>query len=332
MSKFKKVESWKEFYTNFNQYISTLSESRDCGEACGDRDEVYDMLIKDWAEYCAVNKSYIHSGSRELRDKINKQMLYLLQQDHEILTYYLDLFSIDNKDKVQYFSAIKTWINNEFASESTEAVPDVFTTDVKTSVEKKDYNDSCIGDDTSSLTDFLGNDLPKKPTREEMVEDEEKEDSKKEEMDSTPHFEKIVTDTLVGGAKIVGKIVGLVDEEINSVAEEISSACNPRTVKVKVEGPRRLDFLCSIVDFFPPESSHVTETKENDYDIGIYAFNHDNWGDLDTVKEKLPRENRIACNIGPQGGDIYMEPLFNEVWEFERYNQQDILSKLRSFA
>ena len=151
-------------------------------------------------------------------------------------------------------------------------------------------------------------------------------------MEPVPDLEDFVTNTLVGGAKILGKIVGVVDDEINTVAEEINSIGKPRMVKVKVEGPRRLDFLCSIVDFLPPEISHVIETKENDYDIGIYAFDHDDWGDLGTVKEKLPSKNRIACNIGLQGGDIYMEPLFKEVWEFERYNKQGILHKLRSYV
>jgi hypothetical protein len=341
-SKFKKAESWKEFYTIFNQYIFTLSDSRDCDLSLEDRDEAYDMLVKDWAEYCSVNKSYIHKGTRELKDKINKQMIYLLLQEHDILTYFLNLFFAEDKEeKVQNFSAIKTWINNEFATEDpaltvpttnvTMSVKPVATFDTDTvCVKKEDVTDRCVGGDSSVLIDFLGNDLPKMPAREEMVEDEEKGASEKEDVEPIPDLEDFVTNTLVGGAKIIGKIVGAVDDEINSVADEINSMGKPRMVKVKVEGPRRLDFLSSIVDFLPPDISHIIETKENDYDIGIYAFDHDDWGDLDTVKEKLPTgRRRIACNIGVLGGDIYMEPLFKEVWELERYNKQEILRKLR---
>ena len=223
-------------------------------------------------------------------------------QNHEILSYFLDIFFKDDKDKVRNFSQIKTWMNNEFA----------FQESIK-------GEEKYIGSDSSIIIDHIGSgfleDLPEDPP------------------ETKGTLEKVVTDTLIDGAKAIGKMLGAVDNDIKNVATELNPIGKPRTVKVKVIGPKKTDFLCDIIDFLPSELFNVIETNKNDYDVGIYAFTHENWGNLENVKELLPTEKyRIACNIGPQDGDICMEPLFFDVWEFEKYEKQAILSKLREFA
>ncbi len=282
-SKFKKAGSWKEFYTNFNEYIIVLSESKN-------RNETYDMLVKDWAEYSAVNKSYIHSGHHELKKKINQQMIYLLLQEHEILSYFLDIFFKDDKNKVQDFSQIRTWIDNEFANQEEDVISE------------EDPKDDVPVESDPAVKEEKG------------------------------ELEKVVTDTLIGGAKIIGNLVGAVDHDIKNFSAEISSIGKPRLVKVKVVGPKKLDFCNDILDFLPSEEAGVIETELDDYDVGVYAFDHDNWGNFNDVQEQLPTEkHRIACNTGPSEGDICLYPLFFDVWEFEKYEKQDILSKLRDF-
>ncbi len=305
-SKFKKAESWKEFYTNFNEYIIVLSESRDSNQEAEDRNETYNMIVKDWAEYSAVNKSYILDGPRELKNKINKQMLYLIVQEHEILNYFLVIF-VHVKNEEENFSQLRTWIDNEFANQESM---------------KKEVSEypTCESLSPSGRKDDV-------PVENDSVESDS---GVKEEKGN---LEQVVTDTLIDGAKLIGNLVGAVGHDIKNFSAEIGSINKPRLVKVKVVGPKKLDFLSSILDFLPSEEAGVIETELDDYDVGIYAFDHDNWGNLDNVQEELPiGKYRIACNIGPSQGDIYMEPIFFEVWELEMYTKQDILSKLIAFA
>nr|QBK85930.1 MAG: hypothetical protein LCMAC101_05250 [Marseillevirus LCMAC101] len=289
-SKFRKADSYEEFYIHFRQYIDVLDKA-------SIDTLIYDTLIKDWAEYSAVNKRYILGGPRGLKDLICNQMMNLLKKDFQILSYFLDIFS---EEKEQDFSQLK----RHFA--------------IKTLNENPEYSATIENEETDD-------DLPDLEPDDEKVESEE---TKKE-----GNLEHVVIETLIGGAKLIGNLVGMVDRDIKNISTEIISISKTRMVKVKVIGPKKLDFVVDILDFFPSEKAGVIETELNDYDVGIYAFDHENWGNLEDVKDNLPTgKYRIACNMGPSQGDILMMPLFFDVWEFEECTKQDILNRLTVFA
>ncbi len=291
MSKFREAESYKEFYVNFSQYVSILAATKD-------HDHSRNLLVKEWAEYSAVNKKYICDGfSHELEKNIRDQMICLLKENYPILDSFLALFG--NNVKEHNFSELKRWINDVIMISSED--DDIIVKKIEEAEKKVDE-----------------------------AEESEKKVNEKAEKES--ELEQVVTETLVDGAKMIGNLVGMVDNDIKRITTEIVSLGKPRMVKVKVVGPKKLDFLSIIIDFLPTEESGVIETELDDYDIGIYAFDHGCWGDLETVQDDLPGKIRIACNIGSFQGDIYLYPLFSEVWEFEYYTKQDILSKLTSFV
>lgn len=302
-SKFKKAENWDEFRDNYYGYIIVLSEAKNRGE-------MYNMIVKDWAEYSVVNKEYIHSGARYFKASVGKQMMSLLLQGHHILEHYLDIFySRHHKDKVQDFSKLRAHIDNELAFKKQ-------VEEEKRELER-DEEQNAPSEETGDVEENL------------LTGEHTDGDSKEEKRE----LEQIVTDTLVGGAKMIGKLVEAVDGDIRDLTAEISSMGKSSMVKVKVVGPKKIDFLDDILDFLPSEDAGVIETEADDYDVGVYAFTHENWGDLEKVKDMLPTgKYRIACNVGRRDGDICMDPLFFDVWEFEKYGRQDILRKLRRFV
>lgn len=296
MSKFREAESWNEFHTIFNEYIITLSETKD-------RNETYNMIVKDWAEYLAINKKYIHGGPRYVKTDIGKQMMYLLLQKHPILDYYLDIFySRSNKNKIQDFSKLRAHVDNEI--------------EFKKQVEEKNTPIDSVGDN-----EVLEEEIEDIPI--DSIGNNEDKGKEKE-------LEQVVAETLANGARMIENLIGMAGSDIKSIAMGITSFGRPCVVKVV--GPKKVFFISSVIDILPAEESGVIETELDDYDVGVYAFNHSCWGDLEAIQDDLPNKPRIACNTGSSHGDIWMYPLFSDVWEFEKYTERDILSKLASFA
>ncbi len=118
-SKFKKAETWDEFNSKWSEYIIVLSDMKEHGQE-------YEFLVKEWVEYSAVNKYYLHAGPRYVKDDVNNQMMNLLDEKHQILDYYLDIFVYGRKDCREImckthvnFSRLRGHVDNEIEWKET---------------------------------------------------------------------------------------------------------------------------------------------------------------------------------------------------------------------
>jgi len=346
-SKFRKADSYQEFYGHFRQYIDVLVKTH-VGSAA------YSIFVKDWAEYSAVNKRYIFGGPRDLKNMIRAQMMYLLKKDFQILNYFLDLFG---KDKECNFSQIKEHfeINDEFKA-NAKAWSNVMDSNPKedsvATIEDdetyKDLPDLIPIDDSDTVDSETTEPKTDKMETTEPETVESVSDSPKQE----GTLEHVVTEALIDGAKLIGNLVGTVDKILEH---------EPSRLRVKLIGPRRLDLSDRLLGELGSATKHTisfSKTLPNttfefhllnrdaadtecvsidDYDIGIYAFDLDDWGNLDDIHLELPHEKpRIGCILDDDrvscDEDYCMAPLLSDILKIENWTSREILDRLAVFA
>ena len=114
-NKIEKAKGWRDYHETYDQYVMKLWEMKG-HEVDAGSDLDYDKIVGEWAEYCAVNKTYILGGFRGEKDDAGKQMMHLLVKKHDILDCYLDIFYYQYKDrnanKTKDFSDLKWYVNN----------------------------------------------------------------------------------------------------------------------------------------------------------------------------------------------------------------------------
>jgi len=63
-NKIEKAKDWRDYHKTYDQYVMKFWEMKGHDVDAGNNLD-YDKMVREWAEYCIVNKAHISGGFRD---------------------------------------------------------------------------------------------------------------------------------------------------------------------------------------------------------------------------------------------------------------------------